>query len=308
MTGKLYIDGQDTYALYHVFVAKDGYKELVAFPSLKTVESNNWAEEDGEEFDLSTPVLDTRELSVNFSFHGDDSRFGAFIELLSDGAYHDFNFIEIGKTYSLRLVTQSGMAQVSTVGTLSLRFADDFPLPDYEYVAPQSSIIPQRGYELDERDLSEYGVTVLQGSDTEIEKSPAVKKNLLQNIKSQSGAIYDGENVAFQAKEVKLNCLMRANTLEEFWRNYNALLYDLTRPDERLLYVDAIGYEYPCYYKSCSVLEFSPIGKIWFRFTLVLVFTSFRVEGEEFLLATEDDELITTEQDDYSINLSVYGD
>jgi hypothetical protein len=307
MTGNLYIDGQDAYALYRVFVAKGGYKELAAFPPLKTVESNDWAEEDGKEFDLSNPVLDTRELSVNFSFHGDDSRFLAFIERLSGGAYHDFNFIGIGKAYILRLVSQPGISQASTLGNFSLRFADDFPLPGYEYVAPQSGIVSQRGYELDERDLSEYGVTILQGSDTEIEKSPAVKKNLLQNIKSQSGATYDGEKVVFQTKEVKLNCLMRANTLGEFWRNYNALLYDLTRPDERLLYVDATGYEYPCYYKSCSVSEFSSAGKIWFRFTLVLVFTSFRAEGEEFLLSTEGGELTITEQDDYSINLSVYG-
>ena len=49
---------------------------------------------------------------------------------------------------------------------------------------------------------------------------------------------------------------------DEFWRNYNALLYDLTRPDERLLFVEYTGYEYPCYYKSCSsVSSYSHMGK-----------------------------------------------
>jgi hypothetical protein len=307
MTGNLYIDGQDAYSLYRVFVTRGGYKELAAFPALKKVESNNWAEEDGEEFDLSSPVLDTRELSVSFSFHTGDARFGAFIEKLSDGAYHDLEFPEISKTYRLRLVSQPDMAQISTLGTFSLRFADDFPLSGYSYVAPQSGIVTQRGYELDGRDLSEYGVYVLRGSDAEIEKSPDVKKNLTQNIKNRSGAIYDGENVAYQTKDVKLNCLMLASDMSEFWRNYNALLYDLIRPNERMLYVNSTGYEYPCFYKNCTVSEFIPAGKIWFSFSLVLTFTSFRAGSEEFLLATEDGNMVITEKYNYSINMSVYG-
>ena len=308
MTGKFYIDNQDAYSLYRVLVTNNGYKELVSFPPLKSIESNNWAEEDGEEFDLSVPVLDTRELSIRFACHGYDARFGAFVESLSDKAYHDFNFTEIGKTYTLRLVSQPDMSQKHTLGAFSLRFADDFPLAGYSYLAPQSNIVPQRGYEIDGRDLSEYGVYILRGSDTEIQKSPVVKKNLLQNIKTKNGAIYDGKFVVFQTKEVKLNCLMRANNLTEFWRNYNAFLFDLVRPEERLLYVDSTGYEYPCYYKSCSVTEFSPIGKVWFEFSLTLVFTSFRVSGEEFLLASEDDILIITEEDAFAIDLSIYGD
>ena len=308
MTGKLYIDGKDAYSLYGVFITGGGYNELVAYPSLKKVDSNDWAEEDGIEPDLASPVLDTREFNIKFSYHGVNARFGAFIELISDMAYHTFNFQEIGKTYRLRLVSHPNLSRTLSLGLFTLRFADDFPLDGYTYQAPSSTIIQQTGYELDERNLVNYGVCVLQDSEAEIIKSPAVKKNLLQNIASRSGAIYDGEFVVFQTKGVKLNCLMRAKTLQEFWRNYNALLYDLTRPDERMLYVDSTGYEYPCYYKSCSVDKFFPTGKIWFQFSIVLVFTSFRVSGEEFLLASEDDFLIITEQDDYAINLSIYGD
>ena len=198
------------------------------------------------------------------------------------------------------------MALALRMGVFTLRFSDDFPMVDYNYVSPQSSIVPQRGIELDERPFSDYGVYVLQGSDAEILKSPAAKKNLLQNIKSQIGAIYDGEFVFFQTKEVKLNCLLRAYTLTEFWRNYNALLYDLSRPGERLLYMDSTGDEYPCFYKGCTVSKFSPVGKIWFQFTLALVFTSYRVEGEDSILASEDDKLIITEEDDNVINLLSY--
>ena len=96
---------------------------------------------------------------------------------------------------------------------------------------------------------------------------------------------------------------MRAKNLTEFWRNYNALLFDLVRPGERSLYADSTGYEYPCYYKSCSVTEFYPTGKIWFKFDLTLVFTSFRIEDDEYLLASESGEWIMTEDGEFAIDL-----
>ena len=297
MTGNFYIDNQDIYSAYRIFVAKDGYKELVSFAPLKPVNSNNWAEEDGEEFDLYNPVLDTRELSIRFVFHWDGARFGAFIELLSDGAYHEFDFTEIGKKYMLRLVSQPNLSILSTLGVFTLRFADDFPLSDYLYKAPQSDIVPQQEYWLDGRNLSEYGVHITRGTEAQVLISPNVKKNLLQNLRNQSGAVYDGKNVFFQTKDVKLNCLMRANSLEEFWKNYNALLFDLIRQGERLLYFDKTMEEYSCYYKSCSVSNFIPSGKIWFEFSLILVFTNFRANSEIYLLTTKNEEFIVTEND-----------
>ena len=47
MTDRFYIDGKDAFTEYGVFVQEDGYNELVAFPSLKSVKSNDWQEEDG---------------------------------------------------------------------------------------------------------------------------------------------------------------------------------------------------------------------------------------------------------------------
>ena len=109
MTDRFYIDGKDAFTEYGVFVQEDGYNELVAFPSLKSVKSNDWQEEDGIEADLSAPVLDTKEFSMKFVFTGDNYRFGGFIELLSDKAYHTFNFKEIGRTYRLRMVSHTNL-------------------------------------------------------------------------------------------------------------------------------------------------------------------------------------------------------
>lgn len=284
---KLYIDNQDAYLQYGVLVTANAYKELVTYAPLKSVVSNNWQEEDGEEFDLTAPVLDSRELSIEFAIHDSEQGLGALIELLSTKAYHTFEFREINRTYTLRLIAQPTLALVHRLGLVTLRFADDFPLRGYEYKAPSSSVGAVQGCEMDGVDFSAYGVVMLQGCREEIRKSPSVKGNLLRNIHSQSGATYDGEVVSFATKEVKLNCLMRASSLSEFWQNYDALLFNLTRPGERMLYVQQTGGEYPCFYKNSSVEAFVPAGKIWFEFSLTLVFTSFRVGTEESAAAHE---------------------
>lgn len=308
MTDRLFIDGKDAFAEFGVFVSEGGYNELAAFPPLKSVKSIDWQEEDGIDADLSAPVLDSKEFSMEFALSGAYYRLGAFVELLSDKAYHTFDFKEIGRTYRLRMVSHTNLDTALYLGFITLRFADDFPMDGYTYAAPVSTIPAYDDYEIDGRRFTDYGVRVLGGTLAEVEKSPAVKPNLLRNIGTQSGVIYDGERVTFKSKEVKVMCLMRAATLPELWRNYDALLFDLVRPEERRLYVDATGEEYPCHYKSCSVSEFYSTDKIWLAFTLTLVFTSFRLNGEEFLLSAEDNELVTTEEDNNVINLSKYAD
>jgi hypothetical protein len=303
MTDKLYIDGVDVYAKYKVLLTKGWYVDAVTFAPLKGTDSNTWAEEDGTEFDLTSPVLDTRELTLNFACLGVGALFGEFIELLSGGAYHEFDFTAIGRTLRLRLTNNPALQVRSGLEMFTLCMADDFPLDGYAYSSPASGLVSVQGYELDGRDVSAYGMWALSGNIAEIQKSPAVKKNLLRSLKSGAGAFYDDVWVNFQTKDVRLSFLMRADTLTEFWRNYDALLYDLTRPGERVLYVDATGYEYPCFYRSGKVDKFATHEGVWLEFSIVLTFTSFRVDAEEFLLASEREELIITEGDDKFVDL-----
>jgi hypothetical protein len=79
----------------------------------------------------------------------------------------------------------------------------------------------------------------------------------------------------------------------------------LVRPGERKLYVDELGMTYPCAYKSSTASSFVPFGKVWFEFSIVLTLTSFRLQGQEVLLASEGGDLITTEDGD-DIDLKVY--
>lgn len=338
--GRFYIDGRDAYEQYRVFLAEGSVASLLQYPSLKKVDSTDWPEEDGEEVDLTTPRLDTRNVSLKFVSHDAGGRFGEygdFVTALSDMGYHDFYFPFMERTFHLRLTSHPSMEHWRRADFFTLQFADDFPpcctvdidedtgeeleedeKEKYTRPEPRSTITPYDDYELDGRKLAYYGVRVLQGSLAEVLKSPAVKGNLLINAGTRNGAWYDKEWVKFKSKEVKLNCLMRAATFEEFWRCYEAFLYDLARPDgevkwtaedimqpgERLLFVDATSSEYPCYYKSCASKGFAfTEGKIWWEFTLTLVFTSFRVGADEFYLAAEHGAFIITESDDRLIDM-----
>lgn len=275
-TGRLYIDGKDIYAEYGVYVVQGGWNELISYPPLKPIDSNDWQEEDGIEADLSAPVLDTREIQLKVAFTGLDSRFFSLISLLSDGAYHTFDCRHIKRTYRLRLVSQPNLSVAQALGAVTLKFADDFPLSGYTYKKPASNVAAYDDYTFDGVKFTDYGVRVLKGTLDEVKKTPTVKTNLLRNICTQAGALYDGKNVTYKSKDVKINCLMRADTLDELWCNYDALLYDLTRPNERKLRVKDLGKEFSFCYKSCQVTEFYPTDKIWLQFALTVTFTKFR--------------------------------
>lgn len=303
MTGRLFVDGKDAYTEWGVFVLEQGYNDLVAMPPLKTFDSNDWQEEDGIEADLSAPVLNTKDVSIQFAYSSLYNRFDDFVNHLADGAYHTFDCRSIRRTYSLRMTQMPNLTQAQYLGIFALKFADDYPLKNYTYQAPNSSIAEVRDYTLDDIPFTKYGCRICAGTLASVKKAADVKTNLLRNIARKSGAIYDGLRVTLKSKEVKLVVHARATTLAALWRNYDALLYDLTRPGERTLYVAALEQEFPCAYKSCSVMAFYP-QDTWLDFELTLTFTrDFRLNADETLLATEDGTLVFTEDEINAIDL-----
>ena len=94
-----------------------------------------------------------------------------------------------------------------------------------------------------------------------------------------------------------------------FWSCYDALLDALIQPGERSLYVDYNVEEYPCYYKRTSGWKLESLrGRMVVTFNLTLEFTVFRMDGIDYLLATEVGELVVTEDGEYYIDLNIYAD
>lgn len=311
MKGKLYIDGKDAFERYGVFVEQYGYKALIQAPAFKSIESTEWPEYDGEEYDLSAPILDMKEFSLSFCII-DVWLAGSLFEILSDSAYHEFQFADLGKAYRLRLVSNGSLSSKIKLGKLSLSFADDFPnIAEETPYESNAEDVRQSGYELDGIDFSRFGAYVLNPADNNIQKAPKVRSNLSVDAKTRPGIDYDDENVIYEAKDVTLPLLIRANDIATFWKRWNSLFTVLVKPEERIFYIDGIAEEYNCFYKKCSVSKFEILrnGHVWCEFSVVLTFTDSRPTGFYDVLATELGELVITEdEEECYINLNRYAD
>jgi hypothetical protein len=279
MKRNVIIDGTGAYMAFGVSViysSGGSYHDLICYPRLKDVPTNDWPERDGIEVDLSDPRLDTRQLQMRFICEHGKSGIDAFFEVLNDGAYHIFEFPEIERTYKLRLASQPDLNISGDFRVFSLQFANDFPIDEeYSYSPPASTyILPDFGVLLDGKNIRSYGIGMVGDFRSEIYRAPEVKKNLTQLASNRHGVVYDDGQVKYQAKEVRLNMLMAANGLSEFWHNYDAFLHDLIRPNLRNLTVGADVFK--CHYKSCAVLSFNAVNAVFYQFALSLTFTEYR--------------------------------
>lgn len=295
MNGGCYIDGVDIYSRFGAKISRRGYNELMTFPSLVTPDSTDWPEEDGLDVDLSEPVLDSKDVDIVFFAADPDG----LINFVSQPGYHTFNFPSLKREWQLRIDSQSDNKVWLSASSFSLKFVDDFPRRAEEYTSgPGCGVnIPASQYEIDAVSFRDYGIVVSSGYD-ELRKSPTVKQNLTRQFKTSDGKLYDADLVVFNSKEVTFKCSMWASDIDRFWLCYDAFFNDLIKPDERSFYSDDIGEEFPCYYKKMSGTNIvSLFPEVVVEFDLTLVFTVFRVNETEYILATEAGEWIVLEDD-----------
>lgn len=272
---RLLFGDTDVWDNSYVCTAFGGFNELIAFPPLKTPPANDWYEERGFDPDLSDPVLDTREVTLRLSAT-DQTDYNSIIGTLGASPVIDVRAPSIGRSWSLRFIAPTGGAHSSTFG---LKFAEDTPMRGYTYQPPAAEkerewilSTSQRDdfviTESPKRSFADYGARVLGDVVGEMDRRNEVKTGLLRKFATKPGAFYD-KAALFNEKggDRSVQLLMRADTLAELWRNYDALLFDLIRPGARR-YKEA-----PFYYSSCRVDHFIPDEpRPWLQFTLTLTF------------------------------------
>ena len=281
MAGKLYVDSIDAFTQWGVFVEKGGYKGVVGVPSFKALQSTSWPESDGEEWDLSAPVLDGRSLQVPFCIT-DVSLWGGFLGHLQNGAYHVFDFREVGRALRLRLVDNSAFSSLVRVGGFTLTFYDDFPiLPEGDPLPDGGSVVRQNGFLLDGVDFSKYGCWVLAGAEDSVRKAAKVKEALKISPKAVVGLIYDGQKVSYATKELSLDLLFNMGSLTSFWNCWNAFFSALLKPGERTLSFPFVDAALGGFYKSCQVqrFELNKNGGVWCEAKVSFTLTSQRISG-----------------------------
>lgn len=270
MRGRVYMDGVDIFERFGVFVAVGGWNELVAIPPLKSVKYNDWHEEDGIEPDLENVALDSRTATIRFFASGDDAKTRVFFSALKSKPLHEFDCRSIGRKFRLRMASNQSVVWANGVAPFdfSIKFTDHFPLLGYVYREPSSDLADDLAWTIDGKPLTRYGCRVLRGSVASFAKLPDVKQNLTLSDDRRNGAQYDDSFVSFDKMDAKMECLMTANSLGALWRNFDALAFDLSRPNERRIISSAIGREFRGFYKSCKVSEFFNNGEIWLKFAI----------------------------------------
>lgn len=305
MRSNCYIDGISTWERFGVWVTKGGYKDLLYFPALVEPDSNDWPEEDGIDVDLSEPHLQEKEITISFMASNPDIDAADFIAYISTPGYHTLRVPSLNREWCLRLSTQTANKVYTNAREFLLKFIEDNPVRPSISLPDPGLIVRDSGYELDGVSFADYGVVVDVARD-ELLKSPSVKQNLKRKVSTKDGQMYDAEHLVFSSKEATFKCHLKAVSMAAFWQCYDAFFLALTQPEERQLYVEYTGEQYPCYYKNSSgfrILSLS--GPVIVEFSLTLVFTVFRINEMEYLLASEAGELIETE-DGFLIDLK-YG-
>ena len=309
MKTNCYIDETDIYAAFGVLVTKGGYNALLAFPSVKEPPSNDWPEEDGLEVDLTSLVLKDKEADISFLAFDKAKYVNDFIAFISSTGYHTVRIPSLSRTWNLRLLSEPARTQYREhVTVFSLRFAEDVPArPVPAAFAPGTPVRPS-AYELDGVNLGSYGIVVEKAKDSLL-KVPVAKMNMARNVLTVDGQIYDADHLVFKEKEVTFKCLLKAVSADNFWKCYDAFFGALTAPGERELYAGYTDEYYSCSYRSTSAWRLITLKPFFMvEFSVTLMFTSFRVNETEYLLATESGQYIVLEHDDETyIDMKVYG-
>ncbi len=307
--GKLYIDNKDAFNEYGVFIERNGHRQVVQMPVFKKIDITEWSEFDGVEADLSNPLLDSRQLQIQFCIINVKYAEDLFLAL-SDGVYHNFDFREIGKTLRLRLVSNGSFSSYIRLGKMTLTFAED----DYQsrlanaqpYGLGESEVV-QRGYKIDNYDMSQFGMWVLQGTDDSIRKAANVRENLKITAKNMTGVVYDNYYVRWKSKDITLKLFINAENISVFWARYMALYNILFSAGLHTIYFAPANATYHFFYKSNSVSRFDVLttGKVWCEFAVTITVTDWHPITAWLLLETEGDELVITENDGSNINYTI---
>lgn len=303
MTGQCYIDGRDIYSDFGVIITDGGYDDFFKLPGMVEPDKNDWAEHDGIEVDLSTPLLRPREIVVSFASVS-AVQWRLFIEFLTtpiervvdDVAfmcnYREVTIPYLARTWTLRYESMTELGLYNEANLFEIKFIEDNPAIPVATV-PVGTVPFESVLELDGVSLDKYGIIVEDGLD-DFDKTPPLKRNLTRTSSAISGQIYDAGTAVFAEKEITVRCTMISANMPGLWAQLDALFATLVQPDERS--IGRSGRSYNAYYRGCANAQLlSHASEVAVRFDLKMNVMAFRIGLVTYLLAAEDGSYIITE-------------
>lgn len=305
------IDGVNVGERYGVFISKGGYDNILCFPAMKAPDQNDWSEEDGIEADLSDPHLEALTAEITFVVSGTQSFVGDFIEFVTSPGRHNLRIESLKRSWVVRVVSNQDVKDYRgyNVTGFSLQFSVDRPVIPVAIGSPAGGglEIPVSAYEIDGISLDQFGIFIEEGRD-EVLKMPAIKKTLSSSYRTEDGIEYDADLVKFSSKDVTLKGCFIASDITRFWTCYDSFFGLLVQSGMRTMFVDYMGEEYPCFYKTSKDFSVKALSDyVIVSFSVTLVFAVFRIGAMDYLLSSEVGELIVLEEDgETCIDMKIY--
>ena len=301
---RLIVDSIDVYTAYGIFIQDGGLTGLVSMPSFKKVEMNDWHEEDGIDVDLSDLKFAGRQFTI--SFCSTRRILGAtaqkFVDFLSQKVYRVFYFPDLGMTWTLRYVSSSSFKTNAYYDSFTLTFADDNPVVNA--TAPASSVSVPCDYAIDGNPLSYFGCIDVKGTLDSFHRLAGLKNNLSRNVDTEAGLIYDADTNGTPKQkfsDVTLQLHIKTDGVYNFWHNYHALFYALTKENndgQALRTVSDSCMVAQCYYKGSRVSKFKLLdnGIVWCDFSVTLCVISVEERAQDWqYLEAENGSAVGTE-------------
>lgn len=258
-------------------VLKGGLSNLIPYPERKQMRVNNWYERDGVEADLTTPAFDSKEFQMPLFCIGAGNAKRLLDFLATNGGKHAFTFGWIGRQFNLRILGVSSLEYWVDNAELHVHFSEDEPsIPDEDFMPTYLPIAGQEWVSLNGIGMMKYGVQVLKGGHYSLHEKSKIKEGLIVKSLYSDGGECFAKSVRYEAKDVQIECLMKANTIEDFWTRYDTLLHALTRAGELEISFAQLGSTYKGFYKQCQSIYFDLVPEIRWQFRLTFTLTNYR--------------------------------
>lgn len=283
--GSCIINGVDISTL-GVFIIRGGDYDLLSFPDRKEPKINDWFEHDGLDVDLSEVYFNAKKVTIKFylnavTTHDFLLNLNAFESLITAEGYQSIYVREFDKTFMLRYVScpqftfRGGLIKTTNKSAeIEVQFSDDAPLSifDNTILLPISTKALLTYVKLNDFDLTNFGIVVKEIYNSALQFSDAKEGLSIIRERSTGLTVYPGAKL--KSKKIAIDCAMLADTLNEFYTNYNALFNQLSKTEVLSLKL-ADGSNRNCYYSSMTGFKkLKPFSTgILIQFTLNLVDT-----------------------------------
>lgn len=275
-TGKLYINDSDAWTRYKAWLPDGQLAKLIQYPKLKTPDATEWAELFYTEYDLTTLLLDTRTVNLDFCLYGDRGRYETFGSRLE--TYPTMLEVPLldNATWTLRFTgftniecCYSGSSGATSLYKMTAQFSEDNPVTPTDTVG-STKLCADSSLSISGVNISYYGAR-LEGDTWQKALNPyAVREGLkVTTCDKQGVALYHAAGSRLKSTAIKIPLVISGCTAAEAFRRYRMIMNTLldTSKTHRIVYY-GVGHNY--FYQSSSVDEFHTSYPALLKITLTM--------------------------------------